>query len=260
MAATAPTFIWYELMTNDTDAAKAFYGPVVGWEPQDLPPPHDGYSLFNAAGRGVAGLMALPDEARAQGARPGWMGYVSVPDTDAGAARIEAAGGRILRAPADIPEVGRFAVVADPSGAVFMLMTPAPRDEAPPPPPARMTPGHVGWHELYAEDGVAALRFYGEQFGWHEVSAMDMGPMGTYFLWAAEGDEAIGGMMTRPPEVPQSSWQYYFVVDGIDAAAERIRANGGQVVHGPMEVPDGSWIVMGSDAQGTPFALVSATK
>ena len=252
-------FVWYELMTSDAEAAKAFYAAVVGWEPQDLGGPHQGYSILNANGRGVAGLMTLPAEACEKGERPGWLGYVAVGDADAAAAGIEAAGGRVLRAPADIPEVGRFAVVADPGGAPFMLLRPTPRGDVPPPLP-RMTPAHVGWHELHAADGEAAWRFYSDRFGWNEVSAMDMGPMGTYRLWTADGGEAVGGMMTKPPQMPQPAWLFYFVVDSVDAAAARIRASGGEVINGPMQVPDGSWIVQAFDPQRAMFALVSESR
>ena len=252
----ANAFIWYELMTTDAAAAKAFYAAVVGWETEDLGGPHNGYTLFKAGGRGVGGLMTLPAEACEKGGSPAWAGYVAVADADAAAKRIEAAGGVILRAPEDIPEVGRFAVVADPHSATFMLLTPSPRDDVPPPVP-RMTRGHIGWHELYAADGDAAFAFYSDQFGWRESAAMDMGAMGTYRLWSVDEGEPVGGMMTKPPQMPKPAWNFYFVVDGVDAAAARIADNGGRVTNGPMEVPDGSWIVMGLDPHGASFALVS---
>ena len=262
MADANPTFFWYELMTGDPEAAKQFYGEVVGWQTEDLGGAHAGYSLLKAGDQAVGGVMGLSGESCGTDARPGWFGYVRVADVDAAVARLEGAGGHVLRAPDDIPEVGRFAVVADPGGAAFMLMTPQPQGDVPAPLP-RMSRGNVGWHELYAEDGEAAFAFYRNQFGWREVSTMDMGPMGTYRLWgpggAADG-EAIGGMMTRMPQMPQAVWNYYFVVDGIDAAAERIRAAGGEITHGPMAVPDGSWIVSGVDPQGAHFSLVSETK
>jgi predicted enzyme related to lactoylglutathione lyase len=259
VTAVANAFIWYELMTSDTEAARAFYSAVVGWQPQELAGPHSGYTIWNAAGRGVGGMMRIPDEAYEKGAKPGWVGYIAVSDTDAAAAGIEEAGGTILRAPAEIPEVGRFAVAADPGGASFMLLAPTPRGEPPQPAP-RMTPGTVGWHELYAADGEAAFAFYAGRFGWSEVSTTDMGPMGTYRLWSDGGEEAIGGMMTAPPHAPEPGWRYYFVVEGIDAAAARIADHGGAVTHGPMEVPDGSWVVQGSDPQGAAFSLVSRTR
>src|SRR5262249_57329823 len=115
--------------------------------------------------RGVGGLTALSDEARRSGAKPGWAGYIAVADTDATAKRIAAAGGSIHRQPDDIPNVGRFAVVADPGGAAFMLLTPLPQEQEPPPlEPA--SPGFIGWHELYAGKGQeAAFAFYSAQFG-----------------------------------------------------------------------------------------------
>jgi predicted enzyme related to lactoylglutathione lyase len=252
-------FLWYELMTTDLEAATDFYRGVVGWTAADAGGANAGYTIFSAEGRGVAGAMAIPDEARARGKGPGWMGYIAIDDTDAAAERIASAGGSIHRPPADIPEVGRFAVVADPGGAPFMLLTPTPRGDAPPSAP-RMTPGHVGWHELYAADGDAAFLFYAEQFGWSEVSTMDMGPMGTYRIWSAGGDEGVGGMMTKPPQAPQPVWLFYFVVDSVEAAAARIAERGGSVRMGPMEVPDGSWVVQAFDPQGGMFALVSKNR
>ncbi len=84
---------------------------------------------------------------------------------------------------------------------------------------------------------------------------MDMGPMGTYQLFANQ-DGVVGGMMTKPPQLPRPAWLYYFQVGAIDAAAEQIRKGGGQVVNGPMEVPGGDWIIQGVDPTGAMFAVV----
>jgi predicted enzyme related to lactoylglutathione lyase len=80
--------------------------------------------------------------------------------------------------------------------------------------------------------------------------------MGKYRIFA-EGGVPIGGMMDKPAEMPAGAWQYYFNVDAIDAAAERVTANGGQVLMGPHEVPGGSWIIQAQDPQGAMFALVA---
>ena len=117
-------------------------------------------------------------------------------------------------------------------------------------------PGHVGSHELYASDWESAFAFYAGQFGWTKATSVDMGPMGTYQLFAAGGDP-IGGMMTKPQSMPSPAWQYYFNVGEIDAAVARVTSNGGQVLHGPHEVPGGSWIVQAMDPQGAMFALVA---
>lgn len=84
---------------------------------------------------------------------------------------------------------------------------------------------------------------------------MDMGEMGIYQIFA-HGGAPIGGMMTKPKEVPAPYWLYYINVPAIDAAIERIKAGGGKIVLEPMEVPGGAWIVQALDPQGALFALV----
>jgi len=258
-AAVEGRFIWYELMTPDQDAAARFYGEVVGWTAADQPTPDANgqrYLVLSAGDRGVGGILRLSQEMRDGGARPGWIGYVNVPDTDEAARRIKEAGGAIHMAPQDIPGIGRFAMVADPGGAPFYVMTPLPRDDVPPP-AAPMTPGHVSWHELYAGNGEeAAFAFYAGQFGWETMTEMDMGAMGKYRIFGAEGVQ-MGGMMDKPKDMPAPSWTFYVNVDGIDAAIGRIEANGGKVAMGPHQVPGGSWIVQAFDPQGASFALLS---
>jgi hypothetical protein len=211
------------------------------------------YTLLYAGEAQIGGVAELPENARKMGAPPHWLGYVGADDVDATAARITALGGKIYMQPMDIPNVGRFAVAADPQGATFAIFKSAhPQPGGTP----AMAPGHVGWHELYAADGGTAFGFYADLFGWARGDAMDMGPqMGTYQLFKARGDQDVGGVMTKPPMVPVPCWLYYFNVGNIDEAAGRVKAAGGQVVNGPMEVPGGGWILQAMDPQGAMFAL-----
>ncbi|UUP16214.1 VOC family protein [Nitratireductor thuwali] len=246
------SFFWYELMTSDMKAAEAFYSGVVGWraEPWAKPgsPP---YTIVNAGDRGVGGIMDMPEEYCQSGGQPAWFGYIRADDADAAAEGVKKAGGTVHRPPTDIPGVGRFSIVADPQGVTFMLLQPDGPDQ--PPVPAA-TPGHIGWHELYTTDWQKAFDFYSSQFGWTKGETMDMGEMGVYQLFAA-GGEPVGGMMNKPEQIPAPFWQFYFNVTAIDKAAERVKANGGQVLMGPMEVPGGAWIVQCLDPQGAAFAL-----
>ncbi len=259
MSATHGKFIWCELMTPDMKAATKFYCDVVGWTTssmnvEGLPP----YTIFEASGAGVAGLMDFPAELKGKGIPPNWTGYVAVDDVDQSAKDFAANGGSIRRPPEDIPSVGRFAVVADPHGAVICIMTPFPMDNPPPEAPAN-APGHVGWHELYAGNGEEAFAFYSKLFGWTKDHDFEMGEMGTYRIFAEHGTP-VGGMMTKPPTVPMPAWAYYFNVAGIDSAIARVKAGGGQVLNGPMEVPGGSWIVQAMDPQGAFFCLVAPAR
>lgn len=258
----ADTFIWYELMTSDQDAATAFYKEVVGWNAADMTIPEMGdyrYTIVSAGERGIGGIAQLSDEMGEAGKCPRWYGYIGVADTDAAARAIEAGGGAIHMAPADIPGVGRFAMVADPGGAVFFLLTPLQQENAPPPAsPADF--GAVAWHELHSGDGEeAAFDFYSRQFGWETKELMDMGPMGKYRLFGAGGD-AMGGMMDKPEQLPSPMWGFYFHVPSLADSMSRITSQGGQVLNEPHQVPGDSWIVKAMDPQGAAFALVSQTR
>jgi uncharacterized protein len=258
MPAPRGTFIWYDVMTTDTKAAAKFYGDVIGWSTQEHPMADGGtYTILSNGPRMVAGLMAIPEPVRAQGVPPCWSGYLATDDVDADAKRVAAAGGAIQRPPTDIPNVGRFAVVADPGGAVFLLFKPNTTEE--PQPVAPMTPGHVAWHELYAGDLDREFSFYSRIFGWTKDRAHDMGPMGTYQTFAT-GGAPCGGMTKAIPQVSPPGWNYYTAVASVAAAADRALTRGAKLLHGPAEVPGGAWIVQARDPQGAAFALVSAQK
>lgn len=259
MSDTHGKFIWVELMTPDMEAAARFYGHVVGWQTKDFGSPEMPYLVLEADGKGMGGVMELTDEHKGQGIPPNWTAYVDVDDVDATAKQFAEKGGAIRRPPQDIPEIGRFAVVADPFGAVLCIMTPLPMETGGFPEDMQEKQGHVGWHELFTDNVDEAMAFYGDVFGWTKDHDFDMGDMGPYRIFAYKG-KAVGGMMKRMPQVPVCHWGYYFNVDGIDDAITRVSTGGGQVVNGPMEVPGESWIVNCVDPQGAYFSLVSQRK
>ena len=249
-------FVWYELMTTDVPAAEAFYRQVIGWNTSRPGVGSPDYVVFQAGETGVAGLAPAPADALAMGARPAWVGYVCVDDVDASADQLLKAGGKVHRAPADIPGVGRFAVVADPQDAMFMLFTPDARMATDPPPaPAPDTPGTFSWRELFSSDREGAFAFYSGLFGWTKDKAYDMGAMGPYQTVDDSTGVAVIGMMTRPPHVPVSYWHYYMQVDSVGAAIDRIKAAGGQVLMGPQQVPTGTWVAAAIDPQGAYFGV-----
>jgi predicted enzyme related to lactoylglutathione lyase len=247
-------FIWYDAMTSDMKAAEAFYSSVIGWQAKDSGMSDRPYTILSAGPDMIGGLMPIPDDVREMGGGPAWTGYVFVDDVDAGSERVKAAGGGVLRPPADIPGIGRFSVVADPHGAVFILFHSVGAGEG-----GSLdsdAPGHVGWRELHAGDGEAAFAFYSGLFGWTKDLAHDMGPMGVYQTFTIGGGQS-GGMMTKMPQTPAPFWLYYFNVEAIDAAKARAEAGGGTVINGPMQVPGGRWIVQCLDPQGAMFAMVA---
>jgi len=242
-------FAWYELMTTDMSAAKAFYANVVGWGAQDASTSDQAYTLLTAAEVPVGGLLELPEAARKMGAAPRWIGYVGVDDVAATTERIRRLGGAVYVPPTD-SNIGRISVVTDPQTAILALvqgLKPATQhaelDQA----------GRVGWHELLAGKWETAFGFYGEVFGWQKAET-EIGAADTYQLFSSDG-RVIGGMFTKRPVEPVPYWLYYFNTADIDAAIERVRAGGGKIFESPFEVPEGSWIARCIDPQGAIFAL-----
>jgi len=253
------SWIWYELMSPDPQGSKGFYEPVVGWSMTTGHGETDDYGFLTAPdGAMVGGLLRLTGEMTDHGARPGWLGYVGVDDVDASVGAIEAAGGRCLMPARDVAMAGRIAMVADPGGAPFYVMTPRPPEGAAGESTAfaaTPAPGHCGWNELMAADAARDTAFYTGQFGWSLPEPMDMGAMGKY-QFIAHDDVTVGAIMGKPAQTPAAMWSHYFWVPSIETAKAAIASNGGQVINGPMEVPGGNWVVQGIDPQGAIFALV----
>lgn len=244
-------FIWYELITTDVKAAKAFYTDVIGWGALDASVPGRAYTLFTAEKVPVSGMIDLPENARKMGGRPSWIGYVGVDDVDAATERIQHLGGVVHVPPTDVSNISRFSIFADPQAARLALFKWQKPGQERPAAPSGL--GRVGWHELLALDWEKALAFYGELFGWQKADA-DIGTMGTYQLFSA-GGQTIGGMLNKPSMIPVPFWLYYFNVSDIDAAAQRVKARGGLILDGPLEVPGDSWIIQCTDPQGAIFGL-----
>jgi predicted enzyme related to lactoylglutathione lyase len=244
-------FVWCEWMGADIAGAVDFYRHVVGWTIESNDMAGFPYNIASVGGYGVGGLFPTPPMAK--GTPPCWTGDVWVDDVDLAVARLNAAGGRVLREPMDIPHVGRMAVVADNQGAPFALFRDAGGN--PPPKPAAGTPGLIGWRELHAADGEKAFGFYAGQFGWTEARQFDMGAHGVYRIFSNGGEE--GGIMTKTPNGPGPCWLYYFDVEAADAAGARVAAKGGKVVNGPNQVPTGQWAMQCVDREGAMFGLVA---
>lgn len=202
--------------------------------------------------------MPISAEMAEHGARPAWLGYIAVDSVDASVASITVAGGSVMMPAMDIPGVGRIAMVADPHGAPFYIMTPIGEGESHAFSKDRPRIGHCAWNELITPDQAASWAFYGKHFGWVMDGEMDMGPMGSYQFIAHDG--MLGAMMKGTPEMGPPHWNQYFRVADIDAAVAAVKAGGGSVIMGPMEIPGGDFSLNGIDPQGAHFGLVGQRK
>jgi len=251
-------FAWYELMTTDPKGAEGFYTRVVGWGTQPFPGMDVPYTTWMNGERAVGGLMVIPEEAKAGGAPPNWLMYVAVADADVTAGQARSLGGKLEVGPREIPGVGRFAVLSDPQGAVFAILQPA--DPAtysgPEAAPASLD---FSWRELATTDREAATAFYTALFGWDKQNANDMGePVGVYQEFGRPG-MPLGGIYKKPADMPfPPLWLLYAKVPDIQASLAAVKAGGGTVLTGPMEIPGGDSIAQCLDPQGAAFALHQA--
>ena len=246
-------FVWYDLVTDDPNGAQDFYRRLLGWGTQEWEGGDQPYTMWTNEETPLGGVMELPDEAKAAGAPPHWMAYVSVDDVKQTVAKVEEAGGSVLHEATEIPGAGSFAVLTDPQGAAFAIYAPANEESQ-----ESAGEGQVGrfsWNELATSDYKGAFSFYSDLFGWEPQEAMDMGPGGIYQIYG-RGGAPLGGMFNKPDEMAgPPMWLYYVSVEDVNDSVKKVAELGGQVLNGPMEVPGGDVIAQCVDPQGALFAL-----
>ena len=230
----------------------------MSWTAQPFPGMEPPYTTWMSGERPVGGLMDIPAEAKAGGAPPNWMLYVAVEDADATVAQARSLGAKVEVEPREVPGVGRFAVLSDPQGAVFAILQP-PDPAAYSEPETVPAPLEFSWLELATTDREAATAFYGALFGWERQNANDMGgPVGVYQEFGRPG-LPLGGIYTKPPDMPfPPFWLLYAKVTDLQASLAAVKAGGGTVLMGPMDIPGGDSIAQCLDPQGAAFALHQA--
>jgi predicted enzyme related to lactoylglutathione lyase len=252
------TFSWVELGTTDPDAAKEFYGKLLGWQADDLAIPDDAgggtYTMLRLDGDAVAALALQPIQQRDAGVPPNWFSYVTVADADAAAEKAKELGGSVHAGPFDVMTNGRMAVVADPTGAMFGVWQAGDTIGA-----TRVNdPGCLTANELSTNDVPRAIEFYEGLFGWN-VEEIDT--QGGPRYWSIGHDGAAngrnGGMRELAPEqagVPPH-WMPYFTAASVDDVIAAAKDGGGSLVAGPIEIPTGARLGVLRDPQGAFFAI-----
>jgi hypothetical protein len=248
---TTGRFIWHELTTPDPKRALAFYGELFAWKAQEIDMgPMGKYTMLKAGEHDVGGMVALDGKS---GAPPHWQAYVTA-DVDAATKRAQTLGAKVHVPPTDIPNVGRFSVIADPQGAVIApFRSNDERAELTGLPPL----GTFCWDELITTDPKAALKFYEDVLGWTH-DEMDMGPMGTYYMVKRGDKQAAGIMKAQDPSAPPF-WLSYVVVDDVDGATKRGEGLKAKVIVPPADIPNIGRFSILSDPLGAVFATFKGT-
>ncbi|MFJ7158333.1 VOC family protein [Streptomyces sp. NPDC101118] len=245
---------WTDLMVPDQQAALDFYRDLFGWQGEVGPPETGGYSVCHLKGAPVAGIMKAmnPDGTVPDPAPPAaWTTYLATPDAAATVAASKGAGGSVLVDAMDVMDLGRMAVLADPTGAVFGIWQPKEFPGA----GIVNEDGAVVWSELATTDPAAAAGYY------RAILPVDTAPSqipgGEGYTELRVNDRSVGGIMSldQHPEGTPPHWLTYFHVDDTDSVQDAAVRAGGTVLAPAFDMPVGRMAVL-ADPQGAVFAVI----
>jgi predicted enzyme related to lactoylglutathione lyase len=246
------SFCWAELSTPDPASAKQFYAALFGWEFADNDAGAAGvYTMCRLGGDEVGGMCKTSARQEQMKVPPHWGTFVAVASVDDVVVKAKALGATVLAPAFDVMNVGRMAVIQDPTGAVFSAWQGKEHKGY-----ARVNEvGAVCWNEVETRDVDAAQKFYTALFGYR---AEHMGEGPTRYTVFMNGEKAAGGMMAieKGMEHVPPHWLVYFAVKDCDGTVAKAKASGGSVAFGPMDIPGTGRFAVVLDPQCAAFGIL----
>ncbi len=237
---------WAQLSARDSEAAQKFYGQLFGWTAETDPDPqYGGYTTFSLDGRPAAAVAPLMNPQQPVM----WLLSFATPGVDDAAEAAKGAGAQVWMGPMDVGDLGRWALLSDPTGAPFALWESRKFSGF----GVAEEPNSLSWIDLSTKDRSAAVEFYRTFLNWQVWPHQDYPMVGL-------DDTMFGGVMEMgdmfPPEVP-SHWNPFFLVGDVDATAAKAGQLGAEVVHGPVDVEmdNGPRLAVIRDPQGATFGV-----
>ena len=238
--------VWFDLVTEDVDAATEFYSTVFGWSFTELQ--DNVYAVASNDGQPVAAVAAFEDGDQNRGEAV-WLVSISVEDIAAAARLAVVGGGTVLEGPEVLPGRGEYVLVQDPQGALVMLLNAEDGD------PADTGVARNGWlwTELWTSDREAATTFYKSLVGYSSTTVADDGGQPIDVL-GRDGKARVTILDTPLTEV-DPNWLPYLLVDDVEMAAKKIAAAGGKVIIPPQRDSRNFDIAVVADPTGGVFAI-----
>lgn len=247
----AGSIVHIELYSDDVDASRRFLGSVFGWEFEEFP--EMDYTTWRAPNAPGGGLMAVEEGMEAF---PRTLLYVSAESLDDVREAARAAGGSVVEAEIEVPEMGVFSILSDPAGVVTAAWEDRSGGEAPEEGWPALTddpdPGSVTHFELYSEDTNATGSFVEAVYGW-AVEAMEDGG----YIMVRPPTPPAGGLMAATDEMPTGSIAYLLVEDAAETCTSS-EAAGGTVLRDPFEIEGWGTMAVVEVPGGIPIALWEA--
>ena len=236
-------FCWFEYVSKDSAKAQGFFGELFNWTTKA----HGDYTMIAAGDHTIGAYRPTPKGAPEHAH---WLAHLQVESAAATLAKITAAGGKQLKSPEAMGEVGTWAVAADPFGAAFALWQPAKAEAA----EYRGVAGTFCWNELYTDHPEKSVAFY-EAIGNLRDKPMDMGPMGTYHVLESFGKSRAGIMKSPMPGIPQH-WMPYVQVANVDQTIAKAKRLGCDVKLAGMDAPGVGRFGVFIDPQGSSLGVL----
>lgn len=241
---------WADAMFADVEAAKRFYGDVLGWTFGDPDTDHGGYTMAFSNGKPVGAVVPPMPGGDEQSA---WCLYFATPDAAGTAKKVKAAGGQVVAEPMKVGGFGTMALLKEPSGAAFGVWQPGSHK-------GFGKAGHAGgytWAEVFTRDPGAVDGFLPKVFPYKAQRVADEHVDFKIFRTPGAEQPVLGRMAMGeefPPELP-SYVNVYFGVDDCDAAVKKAVDGGAQLRFGPMSSPFGRFAAL-TDPQGANFSVI----
>jgi predicted enzyme related to lactoylglutathione lyase len=241
--------VWHDLLTEDPEAARRFYGGLFGWTFRDVAiGGGQTYTVIEHRGRGIGGLVDGRGINRDTNVSR-WIPVLSVADMDAAMGVVRAAGGTVFQPPVNIPQRGRVAVIGDPQGGVLTLLESADGD------PADRTPqdGDWLWNEIWSSDPEATLSFYQRLVP--EFSPATAGDGDGAYRYLSSADKPRVGVLPKPVDGMPHTWVGYVRVADPAATAAAAERLGGAVLLAPRQNPIAGEVAILNDPTGAGFLV-----
>jgi predicted enzyme related to lactoylglutathione lyase len=247
------TFCWADLGVKDAQAAKKFYAAVFGWRAVDMPAgPGMTYTMLY---KGDHDVCALYSQTRA-GVPAYWQTYFAVDSADELAKKAESIGGKVVQPGMDVMDVGRMAVVSDPTGAMFVAWQGRNHRGA----GVMGEPDTLVWCEADTSNVDVTVGYYTKLFGWQ--TKID-GEGANKYVHFKQGDAMVCGAIQIQkewgPNVP-SHWAVCFGVNDVDATTRRAKDAGGKVLMGPMDIKGTGRYAVLADPEGATFQIFKSER
>jgi len=242
----AGTPAWADLTVPSLDDARAFYGPLLGWDFEVGGPETGGYTQATLDGRRVVGFGEAGADAHVA---PRWCVYLATNDVVTAAQQVGAGGGQVLAGPTTIGDLGTMALASDPDGSPFGLWQS--RDHTGWDVVAE--PGAMAWTEVMSPDQPTALAFYAAVSG---LEPQDMSGDGFVYATLRQGADPVTGV-GQAADDSRAGWTLYLGTADADATTARALELGGTVLVEPQDSPFGRVAVL-QGPFGETFAVIAS--